>query len=274
MGLHRGGRQQPRRVASPAADVAIAVLVLEAQDVAGLGLQQAADLLADERKEDLRVRLARDLGGDALQRRLLACQRLRPAGVAAQGLRAVDLLDRQAGEMHRAGDDEAVALVGRARRVVVDRERAEHGSAAREDRCRPAGPQTVARGEVDVPGAQLAGGDVVHDERLAAEGRSAADAAALGDGDAVERPRELPRHPVTCDDAQPVVAAANPLEAGDRRQHPGGVHLGGVEQNGQRAAQRRTRRDELEHHLLAVTPALLSFGLGPRGLNVELGHGR
>jgi len=271
VGAALSDRQHARAGAPPCAQRSVLVVAGEAQHVAAVGAQQRSELLGDDREEDLGIGLGRDRRGDALQRRLLAGQRARLRGAAAQSKGVAALLDRQPREMDRTLDDDLVARLGRSRGTVVERERPQHGTGAGKDRRRPAGAQAVGCGDLGMCRGQGVAGDVQHDHGLAAIRGAGADAAALGDLDAVERAREAAWQARRRDVAQHA-GAARAFEQQDRGEHPGRVRLCHRQQLGQRVSQGRARRDQLEHVGLAVAPALLAVGHRAGGEQLELGR--
>ena len=262
--------EHARAGAPPGADDAVLLLALEAQHVAALGAQQQRHLLRDAREEDRRVRLGGDARRHPLQRHLLARERARLLRAAPQRERVAGLLDREPREVDRAVDDELVAGLRQALGAVVQGERPEHLAAARQDRRRPAGAQAVLGRELDERRRQRIGGDVEHDDRLAAVGGGAADALAFADRQAVDGAGERARQARAGGVAQDAAPAAPAVDQQNRGEHAGRVRLGDVQELRQRLLQRRARRDQLEHRLLAVAPAPLALGHRARDAQFEL----
>jgi len=165
----RAGRDRRRRSARPGADVAVSKLVLETQHVAGVGLQQARNLLGDEREDLIGGSGRGDARRDPLQCGLLARERLRALGIVAQGAGAVVLLDRELGEMDRTIDDALVAGSRPAGIRVVQRERPEHGAGGRSNRRRPAAMYPVRGAQIGERGRERVARDVVDDHHLVAK---------------------------------------------------------------------------------------------------------
>ena len=99
------------------------------------------------------------------------------------------LFERDRAEMHAGIDGEALNLARPPLAAIIERERADHPSAARLDRTGPAGLETKRLDQRAVVLPQRIGGDVLDHDRLAAKRRRAARAGHRADGKAVQSRR-------------------------------------------------------------------------------------
>jgi hypothetical protein len=250
-------------------------------DVGGRVAREPLEAGVDE--EDRAVRLPRVGDDDALARRvdraLLQPQpgeRLAQLGVArpqrlGERLRLVDLarqlgglplrpgarlgqlgdvagaLDRDARDRREPRDHVALEGVRLARLAIVQREGAEHRVRGVQNGNRPAGAQSVLRGEVGVAGPPRVARDVAGDHRLARVRRRAARARAGADGKRIDRRRVGVRQVRRRAGPQLVAALVQQHHRRDRARHQA---LDLDDELAEHLRQRRAAGERLEHLLL------------------------